>query len=87
MENAMFERARVSNAKTRMKGVARMRDAIVRRVLLPKRQVRMRRVVERAAALRDVAREDGCHSGSHLLSGGCCCCPGCFEWEFIMRCR
>lgn len=87
MENAMFERARVSNEKTRMKGVARMKDTIVRKVLLPKSQVRMRKVVERAAVLRNDAREDGCHNGSHLLSGGCCCCPWCFECEFIMRSR
>ena len=82
----MFEITRVSNEKKRMKGVARMKDAIVRRVLLPKSHVRTRKDVERAAALRDVDREDGCHSGSHLLSGGCWW-PAYFEWEFIMRCK
>lgn len=75
----MLERARVSNEKTRTKGVARMKEAIVRRVLLPKSHARMRTVVERVAVLKVVDRKDGGHDGNQLLllmevlSGGCCC--------------
>lgn len=86
----MLERARVSNEKTKMKGVARMKAAIVRRVLLPKSHARMKTVVERAAALWVVDRKDAGHGDSQLLllmevlSGGGLCCPLYFEGcEFI----